>query len=390
MSGSVAHIMPANGGAGRTVYLREVQGAEGTAATLTAADYAPALAVALTPASTMVTRRTVSPEQPGNRPIDTMIHATYSAQMEVVPRTISAADGSDCPVCDPELRAGGWARTADSTDKTYTYVLQTAPSEVLSVQIVQINAGNTRYIQTAAQDVRGSTTIEARAGETIKVAIEGLGPLTSPSSVTNPSPATGSAWSGTLTDPTGDPLVFEGARTYIYDPADATLYGGGSLSSPDTAGDVLYFKIDPTRAVTARTGASAAGGIHGALPNATGATITIEVELTAGDVFTLQAKKVAATPLYFYARVTQRGTSNTMTVLCWFCITALSETEVVDSRFVASITGTLLYPPDVSDNSPAAGTSPTQAIGAASNYGLPLMPSTTLPKGLAFIQFATP
>jgi hypothetical protein len=390
MSGSVAHIMPANGGAGRTVYLREVQGAEGTAATLTAADYAPALAVALTPASTMVTRRTVSPEQPGNRPIDTMIHATYSAQMEVVPRTISAADGSDCPVCDPELRAGGWARTADGTDKTYTYVLQTAPSEVLTAQIVQINAGNTRYIQTAAQDVRGSATIEARAGETIKVAIEGLGPLTSPSSVTNPSPATGSAWSGTLTDPTGEPLVFEGARTYIYDPADATLYGGGSLSSPDTAGDVLYFKIDPTRAVTARTGASAAGGIHGALPNATGATITIEVELTAGDVFTLQAKKVAATPLYFFARVTQRGTSNTMTVLCWFCITALDETTVADSRFVASITGTLLYPPDVSDNSPPAGTSPTQAIGAASNYGLPLMPSTTLPKGLAFIQFATP
>lgn len=390
MSGTVAHVLPANGGAGRRIYLREIQAAEGTAATLSDADYGAALSFGVTPAHTSVPRRTVSPEQAGNRPLSTMNHAKVAAQVEIIPRTISSANDSDAPSCDAELRMGGWARTSDSTDKTHTYVLVTAPSEVGTVAEVQLNADNTRYVTVQAQDVRCSSVIEGRAGEEITVTLDGLGPLSSPSSGTAPRPATGSAWSGTLTDPTGQPMVLEGCTIKVWDPAAGEMYAGGSLASPGTAGDLLAFRLDATRAISARTGASAAQGIHGALGSPAGATLTLELEANAADVFSLHTKKASNTPLFFSVRGTQRGTTNTMTLVCWFAITDLDETAVSDSRYIASITASLLYPPDVSDNSPTAGSSPTQAIGAATNYGLPLMPSTTLPKGLAFLQFATP
>lgn len=390
MSGTSTHVLPANGGAGRRIYLREIQDAEGTAATLTADDYLPALAFAVTPAHTSVPRRTVSPEQPGNRPLSTLGHAAFSAQVEIVPRTITSANDADAPSCDAELRMGGWARTSDGTDKTHTYVLITAPSECATVAEVQLNADNSRYVTVQAQDVRASSIIEGRAGGEITVTLAGLGPLSTPSSGTDPRPATGSAWSGTLTDPTGEPLVLEGATVKIWNPATSEMYAGGDLATPGTAGDLLSFRLDAVRAVAPRTGASAAQGIHGALPNANGATLALELEANAADVFSLHAAKANATPLFFSVRATQRGSSNTMTLVCWFAITDLDETAVSDSRYVASITATLLYPPDVSDNSPSAGSSPTQAIGAATNYGLPLMPSTTLPKGLAFLQIATP
>lgn len=390
MSGTVAHVLPANGGAGRRVYLREIQAAEGTAATLSDADYGGALSFGVTPAHTSAPRRTVSPEQPGNRPLSTLNHATFAAQVEMIPRTISSADDTDAPSCDAELRCGGWARTSDITDKTHTYALATAPSEVMTVAEVQINAGNTRYVTVQAQDVRASSVIEGRAGEEITVTLDGLGALSSPSSGSAPRPATGSAWSGTLVDPTGQPLILEGATVKVWDPAAGEMYAGGSLASPGTAGDLLSFRLDGARAIAARTGASAAQGIHGALPSSQGATLALELEANAADVFSLQAKKATNAPLFFSCRVPQRGSSNTWTLVCWFAITDLDETQISDSRYIAAITATLLYPPDVSDNSPTAGSSPTQAIGATTNYGLPLMPSTTLPKALAYMQFATP
>lgn len=390
MSGTTAHILPANGGAGRTIALAEVQGAEGTAATLTAADAQALLSFTVTPAHTSVPRRHVSPEQPGTPPISTMAHATVAAQSEMIIRDVSAADGSDAPFFDWLLRCGGWDRTADSTDKTYTYVLITAPSEVATLAQIQLNAGNTRYLTTQVQDVRGSTRISAEAGKLWLIDLEGLGVLSSPSSASDPRSATGSAWSGTITYPTQAPIVLEGCTIRLYDPATATLYGGGTLGSPGTAGDLLSFTLDTQRQVAPRVGASASSGIHGALPNVNGGTLSVVMEATANNALNPFALRNSASPLYFLARATQRGTSNTVTLLCWFFPETIEDTEVSDAIYTMTISGPLLYPPDVSDNSPPAGTSPTQAIGAASNYGLPLMPTATLPKGLAFLQIATP
>ena len=390
MSGTTTHILPANGGAGRMIALAEVQSSEGTAATLTAADAQALLSFAVTPAHTSVSRRYVSPEQPGTPPISTMAHATVTAQAEVIVRDVSAADGSDAPFCDWLLRCGGWDRTADSTDKTYTYVLTTAPSEVATVAQIQLNAGNTRYLTTQVQDVRGSTRISAQAGSPWLIDLEGLGVLSSPSSASDPRAATGSAWSGTITYPTQVPLVLEGSTIKIYDPAGATLYGGGSLGTPGTAGDLLSFALDTQRQIAPRVGASASSGIHGALPNVNGGTMEVVLEATADNALDILALRHSGKPLYVEIRGTQRGTSNTATLLCWFFPENIDDTQVADAIYTMTISGPLLYPPDVSDNSPPAGTSPTQAIGAASNYGLPLMPTATLPKGLAFLQIATP
>jgi len=389
MSGTIAHILPANGGAGRNLALCEVQGTEGAAATLTDADAQALLAFAVTPAHESVPRRLVSPEQPGTPPISTMAHATVTAQSEIILRDVSAANGSDAPFCDWLLRCGGWSRTADAGTKSYTYVLVTAPSEVATVAQIQINAGNTRYLTTQAQDVRGSTTISAEAGRPWLLDLSGLGVLSSPSSASDPRSATGSAWSGTIAYPEGAPLVLEGTTIRLYDPASSTLYGGGSLASPGTAGDLLSFNLDTQRQVTARKGASASSGIHGALGNINGGTLEVVMEATADNALDIYALRASGKPLYFFARATQRGTSNTATLLCWFFPEEIDDTQVADALYTMTISGPLLYTPDVSDNSPTAGASPTQALAAATSYGLPLAPAG-LPRGLAVLQIATP
>ena len=389
MSGTTAHILPANGGAGRTIALAEVQGTEGTAATLTAADAQALLSFSVTPAHTSVPRRHVAPEQPGSPPVSTMAHATVAAQSEMIVRDVSAADGSDAPYFDWLLRCGGWGRVADSGTKSYTYVLQTAPSEVATLAQIQLNAGNTRYLTTQVQDVRGSTIISAEAGKPWLIDLAGLGVLSSPSSASDPRAATGSAWSGTITYPTGAPLILEGCTVRLYDPASATLYGGGTLGTPGTAGDLLSFSLDAQRQVAPRVGASASSGIHGALPNVNGGTLEVVMEATADNALDILALRHSGKPLYFFVQGTQRGTSNTVTLLCWFAIDAVSDTEVADALYTMTISGPLLWTPDVADNSPPAGTSPTQTLAAATNYGLPLAPSG-LPRGLAVLQIATP
>jgi hypothetical protein len=389
MSGTVAHIMPANGGAGRNVALAEIQGTEGTAATLTAADAQALLAFAVTPAHTSVPRPHVAPEQPGSPPISTRAHATVTAQAEMIVRDVSAADGSDAPYFDWLLRCGGWGRVADAGSKSYTYVLQTAPSEVATVAQQQLNAGNTRYLTTQAQDVRGSVRISAQAGGLWLIDFAGLGVLSSPSSASDPRSATGSAWSGTLTYPAGAPMVLEGCTVRLYDPASATLYGGGSLASPGTAGDLLSFSLDSLRQVAPRVGASASSAIHGALPNVGGGTLEVVMEATADNALDILALRASGSPLYFFVRGTQRGTSNTVTLLCWFSPQDIDDTQIADALYTMTIRGPLLWTPDVSDNSPTAGSSPTQALASATNYGLPLAPSG-LPRGLAVLQVATP
>lgn len=389
MSGTTTHIMPANGGSGRRVALAEVQGAEGTAATLTAADAQALLSFSITPAHTSVPRPHVSPEQPGTPPVSTRAHATVTAQSEVILRDVSAADGTDAPYCDWMLRCGGWARVADAGTKSYTYVLVTAPSEVATLAEQQLNATNSRYLTTQVQDVRGSTRISARAGEEWLIDLDGLGVLSSPSSASDPRAATGSAWSGTLTYPTGAPLILEGATVKVYDPASATLYGGGDLATPGTAGDLLSFTLDTLRQIAPRVGASASSAIHGALPNVGGARLEVVLEATADNALDILALRHSAKPLFVFIRGTQRGTSNTCTLLAWMAIEDVDDTQVADAIYTMTIAGPLLYPPDVSNNNPPAGTSPTQALGTATSYGLPLLPSG-LPRGLAVLQIATP
>lgn len=378
-------ILSVNGGLGRRIAALEVEGTEGSAEASPVNVAVEELKV--TPQATYTPVNVVSPEQPGHRGVSTLNHHVVSIASHWYTTTVSAADGTDAPQAGKILQGSGWNRTGDATDKTYTFVLTSAQESTLTVREVQENANNTRYITTEAVGVRGNTKISARAGEPVRLAFDGMGTIGGAGGAASPREATGSAWSGTINFPTTLPLIFDGATIQIYDIDNTTLYSGGSLGSPGTDLMVLGFEFDSKRNPALRTGASATRGVQGVTLNPGTAQLVLDLEYSANKNINLSALQASTAPVMVRIRIPSRDlATDVWTLLCWGVISALDDTQVADNRYVAKVTLDVVYPPDVSDNSPPAGTSPTQAIGAATNYGLPLMPTATLPKGNAWIQ----
>lgn len=389
-----SQLMTTNGGAGRRFLRAKIQASEGTPETLADTDLLTVVEGSLTPEHTPVRLSVVAPEQAGTLGVSTQGHMTVTLKSRIQGRTITSANDADAPEGDKILRCGGYTRISESSpSKTHTYFLTSNQSEVLTIDETRINANNTDYLRLGAAEVRGSAVISANVntdGGVVYIDLQGLGPYGDPSTATEPIEKAGNAWSGTLVYDKNQPFILQGSTVQIYDPASGTLYGGGSLASPGTDGQLLAFVLDPKRAPAARTTASASGGIVGAVAGIEGASLSLSVEGLADDHLALQSLKASGSPLFFRVVIPQRGTSNTMTLLTWAYIEGLNQSEAAQNRYVYQMAMNCVWPPDAADNNPTAGSSPTQLIKAATNYGIPVLPGGTLPPAIAWIQFRTP
>lgn len=384
---TVASLFTANGGDGRRIVMAKVQGAEGTIDALT-----PGTDEKLYDAGTMLkpireslSPNIVSPSYPGSRAYTTNEHVEVTVKSRVFGTAIVSADSTDYWHPHELLIASGWELTSDSTDKTHTYVLTANQGGVLSMQQYMLNANNTATRNIHAGDIRGNCVISARYGKEWMCDFTGLGRNNDPSTIRTYDANPWSTVGANL--PSGLPFMLRGSSIYVYDQAGAALYAGGSLSSPGTAGGLLEFTLNPGRKVIARGTGSATSGIDGALAELENVTLDLKLEVNSNDLHVWQSQSKA---LQFRIRTPQPGASgNTATILCYGYITEVADDSLDEGRYIASVKIKLAWPADPSDNAPTAGQNPLSPWKTATNQGVPLMPTSTLPVGIAVIQFAT-
>jgi hypothetical protein len=384
-----SHVFSANGGDGRRIFLAKVQSAEGTIDTLTAGTHEKLYEAGsvLRPMRETLSPSVVSPSNQGAAVYTTNEHLEVEITSRIIPATISSADSTDLPHPHELLLTSGWELVSDSTDKTHSYVLTANQGSVLSAKQVIINANNTANRSTHGGDIRGSVIIRAEYGKEWMIEYKGLGRNNDPAAVraydANPWTTVGA----NLPAAARLPVLAKGSTLYLYDQAGAALYAGGSLGTPGTAGELLGFTFDSVRVPVRRGGMSATSGIHGAILEQGRPTLELRLEVNANDLHYWQTLSKA---LQFRIKSPQQGASgNTVTLLAYGFISEVQDDEIDEGRYVATVKINCAWPADVSDGSPAIGANPLQPWTTASNQGVPLMPTTTLPVGMALLQFAT-
>jgi hypothetical protein len=383
------HLFTANGGDGRRIFLAKVQGAEGTIDSLTAGTHEKLYEAGsyLKPMRETLTPDVVSPSNQGSAVWTTNEHVEVDITSRIFPTTISSADSTDVPHPSELLVTSGWELVSDSTDKTHSYVLTANQGSLLSAKVVKINANNTATRSIHAGDIRGSVIISARYGQPWTINYKGLGRNNDPTNIRSYDANPYTTVPANLPSSDYPPLMMKGSTLYLYDQTGTALYAGGSLSTPGTAGDLLEFSFDSNRVPTARGGASATSGIHGAILEQGRPTLDLTLECNSVDLHYWHSLSKG---LQFRIRSPQPQASvNTATLLTFGFITDIGDEEIDEGRYIAKVKIAVGWPADVSDNSPKIGANPLSPWTTASNQGVPLMPATTLPVGMALLQFAT-
>jgi hypothetical protein len=368
----------------RRVLLGKVEVAEGTDPTPDATNARTYEALTLTLDADQYARAAVSPQQPGYLPLATAYRATEAATALVTMRAISSANDGDAPHCDLDLRTTGWTRVSENSTDTHTYVLGSGQGETMTLYHIRNNDVASNSQRTICVGGRGGGRLMAAAGEPWKLEVERLYQISG-----TPRAPQGSAYTTAINFDAEQPVCLESAQVRIYDIAAAALYAGGSLSAQGSDGQLKSFSLDFARGQTHRRRAQPSYGVAGG--QLAPAQPTLELVLDVNDYtrVNLQTARLTNAPLEILIQCAQRGTAaNTATLLCYGAVVELNDEEIADGLYEATVTLALLYPPDVSDNSPAAGISPTQVATTDTNRGLPVIP-IGLVTGLAYLQFKT-
>jgi hypothetical protein len=329
-------------------------------------------------------RKAVSPQQAGYLPLATVLRGVETFTALVTMQTITSANAADAPHVGLDLQTTGWTLVSENSSDTHTYVLGSGQGSTQTIYAIRNNDALTNSQRTIGLGGRGGGALMAEAGQPWKVEGERLyqisGVARSPQ---------GSAYTTAISLDDEQPIALESAVVRIYDIAGAALYTAGDLAAPGGDGDLHSFRLDFNRGQTHKRRARGAYGVLGGQLNPAQPTLNLVLDVNNYTRVNLHTARLNNTPLEILIQCAQRGASaNTATLLCYGAITEINDEELSDGVYTANITLALLYPPDVSDNSPAPGISPTQVATAGTNRGLPVIPSG-LVTGLAYLQFKT-
>jgi len=383
-------LYSSNQGKGRRIIRCAAQASPGVAEDLSGGGAKTAYVTdfSIDPQREVIERRLISPEQHGIPSIITNESMSVSMTGDIILQTITSANASDLPIggFHEALVGSGWEITSDSTDKTHTYVLTSGPGTELTFRQYMLNIDNSKHRIKQAYNVRGDLSISGNAGEVVTYQFDGVGA----NSFNAVESLVESAYSGTITFPsaTQQPLVLKNCTVQIYNIDEDLLYDGGELGTPGVDGNFLGFTFNANRNPALRKNANASDGISGSYLDGDRPSLDLVVEMNDLIIDQFQKNRDA-----FEIRITipQPGANNnTMTLVCYAHLDGeLSPAEVGDGIFNVTLPFLLSYPADPSDNSPEAGTNPWAAWGTASNRGVPLLPTSTLPNGIAVIQIRT-
>jgi hypothetical protein len=368
----------------RRVILSKIEVTEGTDPTPAAANARTYEEHSFTDLADASDRKAVSPEQAGYLPFATVLRGVETFTALVTMQTISAADATDAPHVGLDLQTTGWTLVSENSSDTHTYVLGSGQGSTQTIYSIRNNDAKTNSQRTIGLGGRGGGSLMAEAGQPWKVEGERFYQISGA-----PRAPQGSAYTTAISLDDEQPIVLESATVRIYDIAAAELYTSGDLASPGGDGDLHSFRLDFNRGQTHKRRARGAYGVLGGQLSPAQPTLNLVLDVNDYTRVNLHTARTNNAALEILIQCAQRGNSaNTATLLCYGAITELTDEELADGVYTANLTLALLYPPDVSDNSPAPGISPTQVATTGTNRGLPVIPSG-LVTGLAYLQFKT-
>lgn len=224
-----------------------------------------------------------SPQGPGFRPAVGSNYFEFSFGTELDLVTIAAGDSTDRPNCDFALYGGGWVESADSTDKTHTYVLGTHTEQGVTLYVTDFNSAGDNGRRTKLIGSQWGTRISWEAGQIVMIECDGAA-----KGAATPSTVIANLGSGpaAVTYPTTSPVVAVGAVLRLQNLADNSVYGGGTLASPTNGLALTSFSFDSGVSAVPQKGANATGGVTRIRAVRTAApTLELSVEVTDLDEF---------------------------------------------------------------------------------------------------------
>ena len=191
----------------------------------------------------------------------------------------------------------------------------------------------------------------------------------------------GGTYGGTVSYAGGDPIVLRGAPCQIVDLSDDSVYGGGTLASPDYTVCLQGMTLDSARNVAPLDCVAADGGIRGARGEVTPRTGTLILEVVDVPTFNPRALQIAKQALEIRVKIPTGVDGVYLWGVGYFYITGVSDETIAQGRLLHTLTVRFTSPEDAADGSPAAGADPGQKFTAGTNAGLPNSDGVNAPAG---------
>ncbi len=343
-------------------------------------------------------RRIISPHEPGSGHSLGLTTLGWSAKQTMQLRSITAGDDTDVPSFHLAARISGWTWQGNATDKSHTYFLQRKDSTTATIKEHRAHNGANAYNTTELLGAMADFEFSFEAGEPWMFdLVDGFALTQDPSAMFGQG---GAALNTSYVHQSAADVRAESNVIRVYIPGAApTLYGGGTLGTPDQTVDLVSLKFKGNRSIAQQKTVGGSFGVKRQRPdNSESPTVEFVLEQTGYDDFNPFALLMNGTKLYLGFDGTSPSNALVKARGAMYCqLTDVKDGGDVDGRRTWVCTADLVWVADVADNDPAPGTSPSQAwaAGAAApdDLGLFIDTNITPPNGaLAFIQVfdATP
>ena len=381
---------------GRGVILAKIESSYGTDASPGAADVIYVEDFEATYSQDMRPRAGLQPEAQGLMSVPTGGHVSWAGTIEIQPQTITTA-ATQSPIGDMFLRAVGFSRHPDaSANKSITYALRTAEHESVSIWASEANSDNTDCNRIKIIGARSDFSLSIIPGDIITLAMSnGFGVAQALTGVAatqtdNVIKDKGSALTS-VTYSALKPLLGHNATARLIDNSSGTVYGGGSIASPNNDLLVRSCVINGNMAPTEQLGISAAQGIgRVALRPVMHSLEQTSLGTGAGD-FNPYVLRANSTSFEVNLKFPQPGTAgNTLQVACFGQIVDIAQGEDGGNK-TYDLTLELRYPRSA-DGTTATGLAPANTITDDSSgdaRGIDLTLAAGYPATKLLLQFAT-
>ena len=380
---------------GRGVILAKIESSYGTDATPGALDVVYVEDFEATYSQDMRPRAGLQPEAQGLMSVPTGGHVSWAGTIEIQPQTITTA-ATQSPIGDMFLRAVGFSRHADTTDKSITYALRSSEHESVSIWMSEANSDNTDCNRIKIIGARADFSLSIIPGDIITLAMSnGFGVAqaltgTAATQTDNVIKDKGSALTS-VTYSAEKPLLGHNATARLIDNSDGTVYGGGSIASPNNDLLVRSCVINGNMAPTEQLGISAAQGIGRVALRPVMHSLDLTLEQTSLGTFDPYVLRANSTSFEVNLTFPQPGAAgNTLQVACFGQIVDIAQGEDGGNK-TYDLTLELRYPRSA-DGTTATGLAPANTITDDSSgdaRGIDLTPASAYPATKLLLQFAT-
>ena len=283
---------------------------------------------------------------------------------------------------DALTRSSGFTRVIPASGQWVTWYYTNSLEEALTLEKYNLarkaSGAQSKMNRTAAWNLGFDWVFAFVPKQFLKLTCTGMGRPKDPDVLVED----GGTWGGTITYQGGKPMISKGATHTLADTSDDSVYGGGTLASPDYKVCILDLKVQGNRGIAPLDCDAADGGVQGVSSENAAPTGTIVLEAQHVDDYDPHAMLLSQTPLELRYSWPVPGVAG---LRLWWVdyirITKVAPITFNNGRGLYSIEFASTAPADASDGSPAAGTDPGQRFTSGTNKGLPNSDGANAPFG---------